>query len=114
ADLVERVAALEPFDRPGFERLVEVLVRGAVVIDDVPLARHAQHRRTQIEDHRPTASEAAVVDEVQVAPVASAAVAPHQPAGGVELREYLDAAGTDGDGQVAAVGTALAAYVTRG
>ncbi len=61
--------------------IVDVRIGGAVVVDDVALARHAQHRRTQVDDHRAAAAEAAVVDEVRFAPVASAAVAALQAAG---------------------------------
>ena len=45
----------------------------------------------------PPAAEAAIVDEVRLASVAVAAIAPLQAAGGIELREHLDAAGPDGD-----------------
>ena len=49
ADLLERVAAVESLDRAVHQCIVDVRIGRPLVVDDVALARHAQHRRPQVE-----------------------------------------------------------------
>ena len=49
AHLLQRVGALERLDRRRHQRLVEVVVGGAIVVDDVLLARDRHARPGQVE-----------------------------------------------------------------
>ena len=82
--------SIERLDRRRHQRVVEVVVRDAIVVDDVAIVGDGHARRRQVEGddaQRPdpqadadVAVEAAVVDDVALPSVAVAAIAPEQAA----------------------------------
>ena len=122
AHLLERVGTLQVLDGRRIERLVEVVVARALVVDDVLLARDGDARRCQGDDgdayrrthadaDRDVAPEAAVVDDVVLASVRSAPIAPDETPVGVDVGDHARAVGAGVDGRDDAVGPALGARI---
>ena len=79
ADLVERVGPLDRHQRRRRQGLVDERLGRHRGIDDVLILRDADDRHRQVEEDR-LAARTAVVDQDELAAVAVAAEAPHQPA----------------------------------
>ena len=121
ADFLERILPVELFDRRSAQSLVDIIVGGTIVFDDVLFARDQNARRqqahrqseTNAQRHAPSpAVMAAVVDKVDLAALARTPVAADQPPVGVHYREHLAIAAIE-DGHGRAVVAPLGARIAR-
>src|SRR5262249_23953905 len=80
ADLLERIALVDGFDRRRHQRLVDDLRRGARGFDDVALARDAHDRRRQVDEVGRLAGDAVIVGDDDLTAFRRAADAPDQAA----------------------------------
>src|SRR6185312_5918427 len=105
ADFADRIDLIDRLHRRRDQRLIDAFGRRAVEFDDVAVARNVDARRRQIEEHPAVRTEAAVVDDHDIAPIAITPQAADEMPLRIGLVDDAHAvrAGHDTDRQIAAM-----------
>ena len=115
-NLLQCVPSLDPFDRWGRQRLINIFFGGGAVIDDVFFPRDSDARRRQIDEHDPVPPialtiELSIVEKHNLTTGSVTTIATQHPPIIVELRDDLLTVGAGKDVHSEAISASISPHI---